>query len=104
MSAPVRSPSSSPAPRPPPRTPLRGTGGSASSRARLFPPPMLDPLARVEQFARDQRLFRRVDRLLVAVSGGPDSVAALLLLRDLRETFGYELLAAHFDHMLRPES
>jgi tRNA(Ile)-lysidine synthase len=65
---------------------------------------MPDPRTTVEQFAREHRLFRRVDKLVVAVSGGPDSVAALLLLRDLRETFGYELVAAHFDHMLRPES
>lgn len=63
-----------------------------------------DPRSRVEAFARDQRLFRRIDKLIVAVSGGSDSLAALLLLRDLREAFGYELVAAHFDHMLRPGS
>jgi tRNA(Ile)-lysidine synthase len=38
------------------------------------------------------------------VSGGPDSVAALVILRELRSEFGYELLAAHFDHQLREDS
>ena len=58
----------------------------------------------VERFAREERLFRRVKRLLVAVSGGSDSVAALLVLRELRERFGFELAVAHFDHKLRPDS
>ncbi|MDZ7728082.1 MAG: tRNA lysidine(34) synthetase TilS [Dehalococcoidia bacterium] len=65
----------------------------------------MTPHARnVERFARENRLFRRVKTLLVAVSGGPDSLAALLLLRDLRERFGFDLIAAHFDHKLREGS
>ncbi len=42
--------------------------------------------------------------MLVAVSGGPDSVACLLLLLELRERFGFEVAAAHFDHRLREGS
>ncbi|OAI40965.1 hypothetical protein AYO38_00865 [bacterium SCGC AG-212-C10] len=49
-------------------------------------------------------MFRRVSRVLVAVSGGADSVACLLVLRRLQERFGFETMAAHFDHQLRPES
>ncbi|MGH2633346.1 MAG: tRNA lysidine(34) synthetase TilS [Tepidiformaceae bacterium] len=49
-------------------------------------------------------MFRRVQRVLVAVSGGPDSVATLLILLRLRERFGFEVVAAHFDHQLRTES
>jgi tRNA(Ile)-lysidine synthase len=37
----------------------------------------------------------------VALSGGPDSTALLLLLRELVPEFGWELVAAHFDHGLR---
>lgn len=62
------------------------------------------PLARVRRFAARERLFRRLDALVVAVSGGPDSLAALLLLRELGEECGFELAAAHFDHQLRPDS
>ena len=59
---------------------------------------------RVRRFAERERLFRRVQKVAVAVSGGADSVAALLILRELREAFGFELLAVHFDHQLRPGS
>lgn len=65
---------------------------------------MHDPVTTVERFAREERLFRRLKRVLVAVSGGPDSVAALLILRDLRERFGFEVLVASFDHQLRETS
>lgn len=44
------------------------------------------------------------DRVLVAVSGGPDSMALLHLLHEVRENMGVELVVAHFDHGLRPQS
>ena len=43
-------------------------------------------------------------RVLVACSGGGDSVALLLLLWTLRKSLGLDLLVAHADHGLRPES
>ncbi len=62
------------------------------------------PLARVRRFAGRERLFRHVAKLVVAVSGGPDSVAALLLLHELGNAHGFEVVGAHFDHQLRPDS
>lgn len=41
-------------------------------------------------------------RILVALSGGPDSTALLLLLSRLAPAFDWSLAAAHFDHGLRP--
>lgn len=49
-------------------------------------------------------MFRGSRKVLAAVSGGPDSVALLLVLRELRSRFGFDLIAAHFDHQLRPGS
>ncbi len=49
-------------------------------------------------------MFRRVSRVLVAVSGGPDSVACLETLLRLRERFGFSVAVAHFDHQLREDS
>jgi tRNA(Ile)-lysidine synthase len=39
--------------------------------------------------------------ILLALSGGPDSVALLHALRDLAPRFGYRLAAAHLNHRLR---
>src|SRR4051812_29999018 len=41
---------------------------------------------------------------LVAVSGGPDSVALLDLLVTSRETHGLDLVVAHLDHGIHPDS
>jgi tRNA(Ile)-lysidine synthase len=45
-------------------------------------------------------LIRPEDRVLVAVSGGPDSTALLVALHEI----GYGIAAAHFDHALREGS
>ena len=42
------------------------------------------------------------ERVVVAVSGGPDSVCLLDILYSLRQELGMELAVAHFDHGLRP--
>jgi len=43
-------------------------------------------------------------RALVAVSGGPDSVALLDLLVQTRNTHGLDLVVAHVDHGIHPDS
>jgi tRNA(Ile)-lysidine synthase len=53
---------------------------------------------------REQHLLSPGDRVLVAVSGGADSVALLHLLHALAPTFPLTVLAAHLDHGMRPES
>jgi tRNA(Ile)-lysidine synthase len=46
----------------------------------------------------------RGDRLVVALSGGLDSVVLLHMLRFAPELGGPELVAAHLDHRMRPDS
>ncbi|MHB8069719.1 MAG: tRNA lysidine(34) synthetase TilS [Desulfobaccales bacterium] len=54
-------------------------------------------------YLRQEHLLTRGERVLVAVSGGPDSVALLRLLHRLHPDLGLELGVAHFDHGLRGE-
>ena len=59
---------------------------------------------RVARFAERERMLRRTKRVMVALSGGPDSVACLLVLLKLRERARFEIVACHFDHQLRISS
>jgi tRNA(Ile)-lysidine synthase len=62
---------------------------------------MNELLERVEQTIRARKLFRRGAAILVAVSGGLDSVVLLHLLQALAPRYGWRLVVAHFNHRLR---
>jgi tRNA(Ile)-lysidine synthase len=57
----------------------------------------------VRAFARRNNIFQP-GPLVVAVSGGTDSVALALILAELKEEFGLVLHIAHFDHRTRPRA
>jgi len=58
--------------------------------------------ARVLAHVRDAGLFREPGEALVAVSGGPDSVALLDLLNAMAKELGLTLVVAHVDHGIQP--
>ncbi len=60
-------------------------------------------LAAIRRVVRSRSLWRPGDRLLMACSGGVDSVAATGLLALLMPSLGHELCVAHIDHGLRPD-
>jgi len=62
----------------------------------------LGPYARVEknvfEYIIEERLISPGDRVLAAVSGGPDSIALLFLLYRMKRELKFELCAAYIDH------
>ena len=48
-------------------------------------------------------MIQQGDLIIVAVSGGPDSVCLLHCLHDLKDELKFGLVVAHFEHGLRPD-
>lgn len=69
-----------------------------SFRPKSSSSPLVGQVARI---AQTKQLFGRGDRILVAVSGGPDSVALLALLAALAPSWNLSIWAIHFNHGLR---
>ena len=59
-------------------------------------------LERVREFAERNRLLSVGERVVVAVSGGPDSVALLDILHRLSGELRLSLVVAHLNHKIRP--
>lgn len=60
--------------------------------------------AKIHRTIRSRHLFERNQRLLVAVSGGQDSLCLIKLLLDLQSKWGWDLGIAHCDHCWRSDS
>jgi tRNA(Ile)-lysidine synthase len=68
------------------------------------PPAVARVLERVTSTAREHLMFLPGQTVLVAVSGGPDSVCMVESLVRLRRLFTIRLEVFHFDHRLRKDS
>ena len=55
----------------------------------------------IKRFIQDHSLIEKGDRIMVAVSGGPDSLALLHFLDSNKAEWEVEVMAAHLDHMFR---
>ncbi|MBD2214207.1 tRNA lysidine(34) synthetase TilS [Nostoc linckia FACHB-104] len=60
--------------------------------------------AKIHRTIRMRHLFERNQRLLIAVSGGQDSLCLIKLLLDLQPKWGWHLGIAHCDHRWRTDS
>ncbi len=75
--------------------------------ARTRPPargPEPELLDRVQHTIQDRRLLSAGERLVVAVSGGLDSMVLLDVLHRLAPAPGWQLAVAHFNHQLRGDA
>jgi len=59
---------------------------------------------KVEAFCDENGLLDKNDRVLVAFSGGSDSLCMLNILMELKGEYGLRLGAAHVNHLLRGEA
>lgn len=59
------------------------------------------PTRAIEQAVKREAVIRRGERVLVACSGGPDSVALAAILHELAPAMRWELTVAHVNHGVR---
>src|SRR5207244_3510976 len=75
------------------------------SRARAAPDRIRPPVHDLEiEVLRRLRAAGRGERIVVGVSGGPDSCSLLAACAAVAPSLDIEIVAAHLDHGLRPES
>lgn len=59
---------------------------------------------KVLAFIKKNELIKPHDKIVVGLSGGPDSIFLLTILDQLKSDLNLTLIAAHLDHMWRPNS
>ncbi len=60
-------------------------------------------IKKVQNFSFQYDLFREKDKIIIAVSGGPDSVCLLDIFFQLQKKYKLELIVAHINYSLRGE-
>ncbi|OOM71308.1 tRNA lysidine(34) synthetase TilS [Clostridium sp. BL-8] len=58
---------------------------------------------KVLSYVKDNNLIESGDKILIALSGGPDSMCLLNILYELKEELNIDIAAAHLNHLLRGE-
>lgn len=58
----------------------------------------------VKNTIKKHNLIKKNDKVLIALSGGSDSVCLLHILNDLKASMGFEIFACHLNHSIREEA
>ena len=61
---------------------------------------------KVLKVINENKLIESGDKLILGVSGGPDSIAMLYILNEIRKSkkINFEIIVAHINHMIREEA
>ena len=63
-----------------------------------------DIINKVKKVIAKHSLIKKDDRIVIGVSGGPDSICLLNILNKLKEQLEFEIVVAHVNHMIREEA
>ncbi|MGE0267258.1 MAG: tRNA lysidine(34) synthetase TilS [Candidatus Omnitrophota bacterium] len=58
----------------------------------------------VRAYIKKHKLLNPGDKVIIGVSGGPDSIALLSILDRLKHELGIQIHVAHYNHQLRPSA
>ena len=61
-------------------------------------------MERVYNFLKNDIKLNKNDTVVVGVSAGPDSMALLYVLKELRKNLNFKIVVAHINHNVRKES
>ena len=59
---------------------------------------------KVIETIKKYNLIEPKDKIVLGVSGGPDSISMLNILNEIKEEFNFEIYVAHVNHMIREEA
>ena len=59
---------------------------------------------KILQTIKKNNLIENGDRLVIGVSGGPDSICLLHILNELKQELNFKIYVAHINHMIREEA
>lgn len=59
---------------------------------------------KINDFFTQNKILLAKQTFVLAISGGPDSMALLDMMNSIKDRYHLKLIAAHFDHQLRPDS
>lgn len=65
---------------------------------------MKDIISKAKNTILENNLIKRGERILLAVSGGADSIAMLYIMRELSKDFAFSIGIASFNHKIRKEA
>ena len=59
---------------------------------------------KVLETIKKYNMIEKQDKIVIGVSGGPDSISLLNVLNNLREKLNIKIYVAHINHMIRKEA